>query len=316
MIRLLAAVGLILGMVVTMDRAFASWLGETLRHANDRFMAVYQDGPPADVVVLGNSRADNHFPVSDLKRLTCWTALNLGMGGAPTTVADLLWQDYVERHGAPRLLLLEPTSVVDDPDALADLPLLAYYSERVDGFIRKVDPTMWASNQLFRTLIFNNNQTIRLAMERVRPTGGDRTLTGSMSPILKAQIAHAPNEEMLGFQPNWEALDRIIATARDHGTRVAVVITPYFPGYIEKVTNFDAFFADLKRRLPPDVPVIDSRRAVSDEAQFMDALHINQEGVQAMLAHMESDLRALGDCTGDAIAQLGAPDGLRSAASP
>ena len=316
MIRLLATLGLILGMVVTMDRAFASWLGETLRHANDRFMAVYQEGAAADVVVLGNSRADNHFPVSDLQRLTCGTALNLGMGGAPTTVADLLWQDYLERHGPPRLLLLEPTSVVDDPNALADLPLLAYYSDRVDGFIRKVDPTMWVSNKLFNTLIFNNNQTIRLAMERVRPTGGDRTLSGSMSPVLKAQLAHAPSEAMEGFQPNWEALDRIIDSARAHGTTVAVVITPYFPGYIEKLTNFDAFFDDLKRRLPADVPVIDTRRAVTDEAQFVDALHINQEGVQAMLAHMEADLSPLGGCAGDAIAQLGARDVMRSAARP
>lgn len=315
MIRLLAAFGLILGMVVTMDRAFASWLGEALRHASDRFMTVYQDGPPADVVILGNSRADNHFPVADIQRLTCWKALNLGMGGAPTTVADLLWQDYVDRHGAPRLLLLEPTSVVDDPNALADLPLLAYYSDRVDGFIRKVDPTMWASNKLFHTLIFNNNQTIRLALEGMHPTG-DRTLSGSMSPVLKAQIERAPTEVMEAFQPNWQALDRIIATAREHGTKVAVVITPYFPAYIAKVANFDAFFADLKRRLPADVPVLDTRRAVTSEAQFVDALHINQDGVHAMLASLETDLRPLGGCAGDAVAQLGAHDGIIPAARP
>lgn len=315
MIRLLAALGLMLGMVVTMDRALASWLGETLRHSTDRFMTVYQDGPPADVVILGNSRADNHFPVAEIQTLTCWKALNLGMGGGPTTVSDLLWQDYVERHGAPRLLLLEPTGVVDDPNALADVPLLAYYSDRVDQFIRRVDSTMWASNRLFNTLIFNNNQTIRLALERMHPTG-DRTLSGSMSPQLKNQIAQLPSEVMEGFQANWDAMDRIIGTARRHGTTVAVVITPYFPAYIGKVTNFEAFFDDLKRRLPPDVPVIDARRAVTEEELFMDALHINQDGVHAMLASMESELRPLGGCTGDAIAQLGIGPDIRPAARP
>ncbi|WP_448206713.1 hypothetical protein [Azospirillum sp. sgz302134] len=303
MIRLLAVVGLILGMVVGMDRLLASWMGETLRNSSDRFMTVYRDGPPADVVILGNSRADNHFPVADIQRLTCWSALNLGMGGGPTTVADLLWHDYVERHGAPRLLLLEPTSVVDDPNALADVPLLAHYSDRVDQFIHKVDPTMWASNRLFNTLVFNNNQTIRLALSRAQ--ADDRKLSGSMAPALKAQIERMPAEVMEGFPPNWEAMDRIIATARSHGTKVAVVIAPYFPAYIGKVTNFDAFFEELKRRLPADVPVIDARRAVREEDRFVDALHINGEGVQAMLASMEPDLRPLGGCTGDAVAQLG-----------
>ena len=315
MIRLLAALGLMLGMVVTMDRALASWLGETLRHSTDRFMTVYQEGPPADVVILGNSRADNHFPVAEIQNLTCWKALNLGMGGGPTTVSDLLWQDYVERHGAPRLLLLEPTGVVDDPNALADVPLLAYYSDRVDQFIRRVDSTMWASNRLFNTLIFNNNQTIRLALERMHPTG-DRTLSGSMSPHLKDQIVRAPTEVMEGFQANWDAMDRIIETARSHGTKVAVVITPYFPAYIEKLTNFEAFFDDLKRRLPADVPVIDARHAVTEEELFVDALHINQDGVRAMLASMEGELRPLGGCTGDAIAQLGSGPYVRAAARP
>ena len=308
MIRLLAAVGLILGMVVAMDRAVASWMGDTLLRSSDRFMTVYRQGPPADVVILGNSRADNHFPVEEVQALTCGRVLNLGMGGAPTTVGDLLWEDYLDRHGAPRLLLVEPTSVVDDPMALADLPLLAYYSERVDGFVRQADPTMWASNKLFNTLIFNNNQTIRLAFDGLHPTG-DRTLGGTMSPFLKAQIAQAPVERMEGFQPNWDALDRIIGTARERGTRVAVVITPYFPGYIGKVTNFDAFFEGLKARLPPDVPVIDTRREVEDDTHFVDALHINQEGVRLMLARMEDRLRPLAGCpTGtppaDAIAQL------------
>ena len=323
MFRLLAALGMILVMVVTMDRVLASSLGEMLRHSSDRFMTVYRQAAPAekgpaetvDVVVLGNSRADNHFPALDIQNVTCGKTLNLGMGGAPTTIADLLWHDYVERHGAPRLLLLEPTSVVDPPHTLADVPLLSYYSERVDDFVRQVDYRMWASNQVFNTLIFNNNQTIRLAMGLLRPAD-DRTLSGTMSPFLRQQIEHLPTEEMVGFQPNWEALDRIVATAREHGTKVAVVITPFYPGYIKKVSNFDAFFEDLKRRLPPDVSVIDARHAVEGDEHFADALHINHEGVRVMLAHIEDRLRPLGNCPADAIAQLGTPTIEHAAARP
>jgi hypothetical protein len=309
MIRLLASLGLILTMVVTMDRVLASSLGAMLLESGDRLLSIYKPGPAADVVVLGNSRADNHFPTAAIKTLTCWDSANLGMGGAPTTVSDLLFQDYVERHGAPHLLILEPTSVVDPPHALADLPLLSYYSERVDGFIQKVDYSMWAGNQAFNLLIFNNNQTIRTFADMLRGRSGDRTLDGTMSDALKHDIEHLPKEEMIGFQPNWEAMDRIIATAREHGTKVAVVLTPLYPGYIGKVTNFEAFFDDLKRRLPADVTVIDARRAVTEEAHFMDALHVNALGVQDMFQKIDSELRPLGNCPIDAVAQLRADTG-------
>ena len=315
MIRLLASLGLILAMVVTMDRVLASTLGAALLRSGDRFLSIYQPDQPAggqavDVLVLGNSRADNHFPAAAVQEMTCWNTANLGMGGAPTTVSNLLFQDYVERHGAPRLLVLEPTSVVDDPMALADLPLLSYYSPRVDGFIRQADFSMWAGNQAFNLLIFNNNQTIRMGFDTLRGKKDDRTLHGTISDIQRRDIDRLPEERMVGHQPNWDALDSIIRTAHEHGTKVAVVITPYYPGYIRKVGNFDAFFAELKRRLPPEVTVIDASRAVTGDQNFMDPLHVNAEGVQDMFHKVENELRPLGNCPIDAIAQLGNGSGM------
>ncbi|SMH54135.1 hypothetical protein [Azospirillum agricola] len=308
MIRLLSCIALIVAMVATMDRVLASALGDLLLRSDDRFMAVYRppapDDRPADVVVLGNSRADNHFPTEAMGNLACGSAINLGMGGAPTTISALLWEDYVERHGAPRLLLLEPTGVVDDPRTLADVPLLSHYSPRVDDFVRRTDHGLWLSNQAFHLMAFNSNQTIRLAAGLVRPSG-DRTLSGVVPAPLRAQLASAPEERMEGFQPNWEAMSRIIESARAHGTRVAVVVTPYYPIHSAKLTNFDAFFAELKSRLPADVTFIDGRRTVQREELFMDALHINQDGVQAMFTALEPELRPLGNCPPtDAIASL------------
>lgn len=124
---------------------------------------------------------------------------------------------------------------------------------------------------------------------------------------MKAQLARAPMETMVGFESNWQAMERIIATARAQGTRVAVVVTPYYPGYIEKLGNFEAFFAELKNRLPADVPMIDARRAVQREEAFTDALHVNQDGVRAMFAAMTPELQQLGTCPVDAIAQLSEP---------
>ncbi len=258
---------------------------------------------PADVLVLGNSRADNHFPVSTLQDMTCGRALNLGMGGAPTVLSALLWEDYVERHGAPRLLILEPTGLVDNPHDLADLPLLAYYSPRIDAFIRQENRELWMANHAFNLMTFNNNQTMRLIAGLLKPAA-DRTLVGAIPEPMKAQLAAAPEEMMTAADANWQAMDRIIRSAQAQGTRVAVVITPYFPTYAGKLKNFDAFFAEMKSRLPAGVTVIDARRAVDKDELFMDALHVNEDGVRAMFAALEPELRPLGSCPVDAIASL------------
>ncbi|PWC81904.1 hypothetical protein TSH100_25840 [Azospirillum sp. TSH100] len=258
---------------------------------------------PADVLVLGNSRADNHFPVSALQDMTCGRALNLGMGGAPTVLSALLWDDYVERHGAPRLLVLEPTGVVDNPHDLADLPLLAYYSPRIDAFVRQENHELWMANHAFNLMTFNNNQTMRLVAGLLKPAG-DRTLVGAIPDPLKAQLAAAHEEMMTADDANWQALEHIVRSAQAQGTRVAVVITPYFPTYAGKLKNFDAFFAELKARLPAGATVIDARRAVDKDELFMDALHVNEDGVRAMFAALEADLRPLGNCPVDAMASL------------
>ncbi|MBP2302331.1 hypothetical protein [Azospirillum picis] len=302
MYRLLACIALIVVTVTAMDRVLASALGDLLLQSSDRFMAIYRpaepDKAPADVVVLGNSRADNHFPVSTLGEVACGQALNLGMGGAPTVLSALLWEDYLERHDAPRLLVLEPTGLVDNPHDLADLPMLGYYSPRIDDFVRQENRELWLANNAFHLLTFNNNQTMRLAAGLMRPAD-DRTLVGVMPEPLKAQLAAAPDEVMTADDANWRALERIIGAAQARGTKVAVVITPYFPSYIAKLTNFDAFFGDLKARLPKGVTVIDARRAVDKPEMFMDSLHVNADGVRAMFTALEPGLRQLGNCPTD-----------------
>jgi len=307
MLRLLASLGLMATTVFAMDRLLAPEIGSYLLTSNDRFMAIYRPETAADVVVVGNSRADNHFPASVLRQVACGEPLNIGMGGAPTTVNALLWQDYLERHEAPRLLIVEPTSVVDPPTDLADVPLLAHYSPRVDDFLRRTNSELWTSNHVFNLMTFNNNQTIRMIANRFRPGAEDRTLHSALSPEQRAHVARLPDEAMPDLPTNWEALDTIIRTAREHGTKVAVVVTPYLPAYAAKVSNFDAFFTEMKTRLPEDVAFIDARRALKSDEHFADPLHMNDDGVRTLFAALEPEFRRLGNCPNDAIAHLDGP---------
>lgn len=305
MIRLLACVGLILGLVLAMDRTLASGLEHLLLGSSDRFVAVYRPGPPVDVAILGNSRADNHFPADAVAEAACGRALNLGMGGAPTVVSAALWDDYLDRHGAPRLLILEPTSVVDDPRDLADAPMLSAWSERVDALVHEADATLWASNHAFRLLTFNSNQTIRTAIGLLHEDAADRTLTGHIGATHRAMVERAPPESWQPHARNLAALDHIVESARDHGTRVVVVITPLYRPFIAKLANYGPFFDALKARLPATVPVIDLREAVTDDALFADPLHVNRDGVRVILDRLRTELAGYGGCAGPVVAGVG-----------
>lgn len=316
--RLIACVFLILGMVTAMDRTLAPALGSLLRHSQDRFIALYRpDTPPADVVILGNSRADNHFPADTVGRLACGgTAINLGMGGAPTVVSAALWDDYLERHPAPKLLILEPTAIEDDPAVLADAPMLAHYSPRIDALVRQADATQWAWNQAFHLLTFNSNQTLRLLAGMLSDTSRDRTLDGVMNAAQKNQLSRAPDEDWDMFPANLAALDRIIAAARTRGVAVAVVITPLYPPLARKIRNYDAFFATIAAHMPPGVTVIDRRTAVTDKALFTDPLHINRTGVERLMAGLAEPLHRLGGCGAPGEVIAGLPGGVSPASAP
>lgn len=296
MTRLLATLALILAGALLLDRGLSAGLGRLLLASDDRFVAIYRAVPAAGLVVLGNSRADNHFPADRLAALTCGPAVNLGMGGAPMVVSEALWEDYLERHGPPRLLVIEPTSVMDDPAVLADAPLLAHFSERVGRLVRETDPTLWASGRVFHLLTLNSNQTIRILAGLLRGHAGDRTLTGHIDPARHERIAHAPTESWRADPRNLGALDRIVASARRHDVQVLVVLTPLYRPFTERLANYASYFAALTARLPPEVPVIDLRTAVEGDEHFVDPLHINREGVELMLARLEGPLARAAGC--------------------
>lgn len=310
MARLIACVFLILGMVAAMDRLLSAALGSLLLKSQDRFIALYRpDTAPADmvaeVVILGNSRADNHFPPDTVGNLACGHAVNLGMGGAPTVVSAALWDDYLDRHAAPKLLILEPTAIEDDPAVLADAPMLGAYSARIDGLVRETDAIQWAWSQAFHLLTFNSNQTLRLLAGMLSEGSRDRTLDGVMSAAQKAQLARAPEEVWEMYPANLTALDRIIATAQARGVTVAMVITPLYGPLAAKIRNYDAFFATLAAHTPPGVTVLDLRDTVTAAEQFTDPLHINRAGVERMMTALAGPLRRLGcGWPGDVIARL------------
>ncbi|MCW2247686.1 hypothetical protein M2352_003320 [Azospirillum fermentarium] len=295
MARLIACVFLILGMVTAMDRSLAAALGSLLLKSQDRFIALYRpDTAPADVVILGNSRADNHFPPDTVAKLACGSTVNLGMGGAPTVVSAALWEDYLDRHPAPKLLILEPTSIEDDPAVLADAPMLSTYSPRIDALVRQADANQWAWNQAFHLLTFNSNQTLRLMAGMLSEGSRDRTLDGVMSAAQKAQLDRAPEEVWDMYPANLAALDRIIATAQSRGVTVAVAITPLYGPLAAKIRNYDDFFATLAAHMPPGVTVLDLRGTATAEEQFTDPMHINRAGVERMMTALADPLHRLG----------------------
>ena len=111
------------------DRILGELCAWLVSKSNDRYVEVYEGRAKAEVLVIGNSRADNHFPPQMMSALLGERVVNLGLGGVSGMLAEVLLVDYVENNDPPKLLVTRAELFADrsEPDRghAAVLPILA-----------------------------------------------------------------------------------------------------------------------------------------------------------------------------------------------
>ncbi len=273
------------------DRLLAMGLGALQAQSGFRFSKVYAEGgPPADVLVLGDSRGVNGFYAPALAKATGARVLNLSYNGMGPRLAEAILRDYLDRHPAPKLVLLDPTCVLARPGLVSELSNYAGRSERLQALIEAEDPTRAAAGRVSHLYRFNTEVFLR-ALFYLRKS--DQTWINDYrigEAQLQALREAEPKTELPDLDPaDLEALGRIVTAARAAGADVRLVIVPYLPLYRRLLTWWPTFVDQLDAATP-DAPVLDLSVAFDDVALFADGLHLNRRGA----APMVDALRAAG----------------------
>lgn len=264
------------------DRWMAVVLDQALLNSNFRYSMMYAGRADADVIVLGNSRAVNSFYAPELsKRLNC-RCLNLAYNGMSPDVALALFEDYLERHKAPKLFLLEGTCVDNDSICVVNLKPFWRHSSRLTAIAARVAPKSVVASRLSRLFDFNCELFFR-ALSYRRCNDQSWINRYCIDDDLIRYTETMPSIDMKPITPEeLGSLRALSDVAIEHGIEMRIVIAPYLPAYRAKLKNFSQWKAELQAALP-QVQIVDLSGELTDAASFADRLHTNFRGSGAIL---------------------------------
>jgi len=268
------------------DRLLALTLGGLMSQSRNRYVEFYEGRNEADILILGNSRADRHFVAKSIKREVGARTLNLGIGGVSMVSAEALLRDYVDRYGVPKLVVLEPSCLTTDPAVIGDMRLYGVYSPRIRELERRYAAEFYYAARVFHLIRFNNEMFFRVAQATVQEPK-DRAVRNSIGDAALAVIGATAPFAFKNHPENEDALRRVTEFAEERGIELRIALTPFLPELARRIQNLSSWTGEVSA-LSGDSHVWDYSAAVSDRALFSDGVHLNAEGTEVLLEAMLS----------------------------
>ncbi len=275
--------------VMAGDRIGAFVCSRVLVASQFRFSRVYRGASSADILVIGDSRGVHSFYAPSIEQLTGRPALNLSYNSMSVPIAEALLNDYLERNGNPRMVIIETTCVVVDRGLISELRTYAGQSKRLEALYAREHPRAAAAGRLFRLLPYDSEFFLR-AMLYLGRSDQDWINRSVIAPQLAAgprgRWSPQPYPENLG------ALGRLVPMLRARGIEVHLIIAPY---HRSVMVDMNEIIQNVKRHLP-DANVLNYADAIEDSRYFADGVHMNADGSEAFLRMLCRDdvLRCVG----------------------
>ena len=270
--RLLIFLLLIAASAFAIDRAVSFAARWAVESSPNRFSALYFGEMEAEILILGNSRADSHLDPGWIEAETGLRTVNLGLGGNHMALSAALFEDYLDRHPAPRFAIIEVSSATEDLDDMGDFIVFSYASDRLSSLAREIAPKIHFGAKALNGLYFNNDMFFRVVKDLIQPPGGSRLLPQTMAPELwerRLPIKPAPSA-------NVEALRRIAALARERDVALIPIIAPY--GVVpQNIDGLAEMIAMAEAAVAP-WPVRSYATAIDDPSMFANPTHLNRSG--------------------------------------
>lgn len=285
--RLLGLTAVVMVVAFGADRLLGIGGTALLKRSELRFSRLYRADLAADVLVLGNSRGVNTLLAPALEQESGLRVRSLAWNGISAEIGEALWLDWLERHPAPELLLVEVSFLTGANRQLSDFSPYFPFSDRLASLARREIPRTYWGCRAARLHCLNSELTLRALAYADRTDqawANQYTITPALLEEARTMEAQRPDTVL---RANVEALRRIMESARSSGTRIRLLQGPYLPAYRDALTGHSAWLEDVARAL--GTPVADYTGAVSDTDLFSDRIHMNARGARAFAAVLVGD---------------------------
>ncbi|EMR01855.1 hypothetical protein ADICEAN_03014 [Cesiribacter andamanensis AMV16] len=267
------------------DRLLGAGLEWLLLESNFRYSRLYGGTAQADVVVLGNSRG-HAFYEPEMEKLSGRTIFNLSYNALPISVGRALVEDYLDRY-TPSVLVVDVSMLTKTEEQITN-SFKAYesLSPRLDKLIERSSEETSTASQIFSLYRFNS-EVFHRALYYLAKTDDDWILDKQISATMARNSRDLDRVSFRITKDRMRDLRHIIEVAERKGVTVNLVMGPYYPGYLKKISNLDQFLATIETATGYEVE--DYSGLIRQDAMFSDYLHLNKDGSSIFLAELYED---------------------------
>ncbi len=265
------------------DRLGGYLLGSMTKSSQFRYSRLYDQRAEADILLIGNSRG-LIFYQPYIEEKTGKSTFNFSYNGMPVDLMAALVKDYYEYYPAPKQMVVDVT-LCDrlNNEMLVGFNTYSAYSPRLDSLIIEKQPTMGRATRVTHLFRYNS-EIFQRALFYSNKSDEDWLLDRVINQNLQ-EAANSLEPYQINYQPDTtdqtyllRHLNDIVRTGQSHGTRVSLVINPYYPPFAQSIQNLTAFREAIEAAT--GLKVRDYSESIQDVEGFGDYQHLNKNGAR------------------------------------
>ena len=291
------------------DRFFGFLLQNMSEKSQFRYSRLYYTNEAADILFVGNSRGLTFFQ-PEVEKITGSKTMNLSYNGMPADLAKVLVMDYLDRHPAPKTMVVDIT-LCDRENELfkSSFNLYAQQSQRLTDLIKanvsthrpeatslKVDTLdIYAGKKVYygglvSHLFRYNTEIFQRVLYHKNKTDEDWLIDRIIGETAAHDTANMKSYPVRMFPLMVAHLKEMIDYAKGKGVEVKLVINPYLPAFAALPAMRDSFLIPLKTYVETQtgMPVSDFSTALTERDNIGDYQHANKKGSKLYMQILKS----------------------------
>ena len=291
------------------DRFFGFLLQNMSEKSQFRYSRLYYTNEAADILFVGNSRGLTFFQ-PEVEKITGSKTMNLSYNGMPADLAKVLVMDYLDRHPAPKTMVVDIT-LCDRENELfkSSFNLYAQQSQRLTDLIKanvsthrpeatslKVDTLdIYAGKKVYygglvSHLFRYNTEIFQRVLYHKNKTDEDWLIDRIIGETAAHDTANMKSYPVRMFPLMVAHLKEMIDYVKGKGVEVKLVINPYLPAFAALPAMRDSFLIPLKTYVETQtgMPVSDFSTALTERDNIGDYQHANKKGSKLYMQILKS----------------------------
>ena len=269
------------------DRMIGGLVERLFLKTGFRYAMLYRGELPCEIAILGNSRGLHMFHPPSIKSVTEKEVSNLAFNALPTVVMPIIWEDYLVHHQPPKLLVLEVSCVgtPDKPGSLERFSILIDQNMEYAEVLGQQNLKFYYATRLSRLFRYNTPLLLRSAMF-MKKSDQPWIMNSQLNAEAMEKAVQESDAILIRSAENVAAIRQVLETAKEHGVEVKLVMAPYYPAYLERLTDVDDWLVWLESELGQKIE--NHTGLLSDPNSFTDHLHLNETGALSLAEKLDA----------------------------